>query len=438
MPSTFSELLTTEQLAGINYYTYYPVTERHEGHRTVCRLLPSDDAVAYTFEFEVASRNIISGELSWYSEPLHARMDPANLLPEGKIRTEFRESPHRRCIVINLLDHCFGHSFVKFLNILDFYEKYSHTHELVVLSFGYVKDFLPSGKFSIIHLDLSFGEVQKLYSLNNVIQRIRQRFEEVDFAILEAFKRFPDKNKLVSFFNFFGDKPNPWPEKKFIVYNYRKGFDRAWDGLDQAARVRQLFTVLRRYVNSDVIFCVIGDKDRYAFPDWVLDKRIDRFPNPILYEYNHILNNSIFAIGVMGSHMIAASVLSQMTVHVTPERYLRVASTDIVNYATFTTQSYFSHLYLQTNATSSDLRADDAAYRILVTFVGRLLVEHKDACHQLLSAGVTTVPQQKAYIAQAHPYFDYERFLTWKAQRDHRHAQAIRMKMIWAKLRFKK
>lgn len=436
MNQRFSDYLTPEQMKSVNYYTYFPVLETTVNGTETCRLLPSDDAIAYDFEFEPDTKKILSGEVSWYSEPLYKKIDRNNLLPEQKIKAEFKAAPKDKCIIVNLLDHCFGHSFVKFLNIIDFYEQYSVTHDLVLLSFGYVKDYLPAGKFSIIHLDLSFGEVQKLYSLKNVISLVRQQYKEVDFAVLEAFKKFEDKEKLPSFFNFFGEGPNPYPGKKFVVFNYRKGFDRSWNALGQAKRVTQLFVELKKYLSAEVVFCVIGDKDRYHFPEWVLDKRIDKFPNPILYEYNYILKNTVFAIGLMGSHMITASVLSDMTVHLTPERYLRVASTDIVNYKTTTTQSYFTHLYLQGNATTSDLKPKDVAYKILLTFVGRLLVEHKDAGHEILKKK-GKVPLQMEYIEQAHPYFNYARFLDWKKQRDGKFTQHIRLKMLMAKLLFR-
>ena len=69
----FSDFLSSEQLKDVNYYTYFPVLEKKGDGIETCRLLPSDDAIAYEFEFETNSKKIISGEVSWYSEPLFTR-----------------------------------------------------------------------------------------------------------------------------------------------------------------------------------------------------------------------------------------------------------------------------------------------------------------------------------------------------------------------------
>lgn len=432
MTLRFSDLLTKEELSRVNYYTYFPVLETRKEGVELCRLLPSDDAVSYTVEFETVSKKVIQGEVNWFNEILVKNIDSGNLLPENKISLEFRPSLKKDCIVLNLIDSCYGHSFVKLLNILDFYREYGETHDIVVLSFGYVKDFLSKEKVNIVHLDLSFGDAHKLYSFRPVLDILRSKYSSVDFAVLDAYKTFEDRQELKTFFNFFGGQPNPYAGKRFIVFNYRKGIDRSWGGLKQARNVTRLFETLKEYFTQDITFCVIGDKDKFSFPAWVLDKRIEKFPNPVLFEYHHLLENSVCVIGLLGSHMLAASVLSPMTVHMTSERYLRVAATDIINYRTYASRAYFSHVYMEGNATLSDYKPRDLAYKILMLFLGKISLEYKEECHAILRTK-GSVMTQRTYILKEHAYFRHDHFLGWKRERDAKHIRTIRIKTLLSK-----
>lgn len=434
MTLKFSDFLTPLQLTKVNYYSYFPVIEEVKNGVATCRILPSDDAVSYVIEFEKESKRLISGEINWFNEPLYKNYSTAKIFPAEKTSVEFSSDLKENCIVLNLLDFCYGHSFVKMLNVIDFYKEYSKTHDIVVISFGYIHDFLPTEKFQIIKLDMSFSQAQAAPNLENIINELRNKYKTVDFAVLDAYKRFEDKKELLDFFNFFGKIKDPYQGRKIITFNYRKGISRSWGGLNQAKNVIKFFSELKSYFKEDVIFCVIGEKDKYVFPSWVLDKRIEKFPNPILHEYHYILKNSIFTVGLLGSHMLSASVLSEMTIHLTSETFLRVAATDIVNHKTFASSSYFEHVYLEGNATLSNYKPKSLAYKIMLLFLGKISLEYKEKCLDLLKEH-GKVELQKDFIAKQHSYFKLREFSDLKERNDNKHNKLIQIQTYISKIK---
>jgi hypothetical protein len=437
MSLLFSDFLERSDLQFVNYYTYYPVIEKSRNGVETCRILPSDDAVSYIIEFETKTKKLLSGEINWFNEHLFREYDKDKIIPESRVSWQFAGITKKRCIVINLIDFCYGHSFVKLLNILDFHKKYSGTHDLVIISFGYIREFLPDEKFNIVELQLSFSEAQKAYSFKEILKGIREKYEEVDFAVLDAYKRFESRNEMLSFYNFFGKLEDPYKGKNIITFNYRKGVDRSWAGKRQASNVIKYFTVLREYFDAATFFCVIGEKDDRVFPDWVLDKRIQKFPNPILHEYHYILQHSVITIGMLGSHMLSASVLSQMTLHLTPEVYLRVAATDIINHSTYSSPSYFEHVYIEGNSLLTDHSPKSLAYKTISLFLGKISLEYKEKCLLILKEKGSVV-LQKDYILEAYSFFNYDRFIRWKDQMDKKHFRLLRMQAIIAKIKLTK
>ena len=434
MTLLFSHFLSREELRSVNYYSYFPVLETKSGNDTVCRILPSDDAVSYVLEFEENSKRIIRGEINWFNEPLYKNLRPDNTISEESLQYELLPPKNKACIVINLIDFCYGHSFVKLLNILDFYKSFSESHDIVVLSFGYVKDFLPKDKFSIVHIQIGFGATQKAPSFKPILNKIRSQYETVDFAVLDAYKRFDDRTEITGFFNFFGTLQNPYPGKKFLTFNYRKGIDRSWGGTRQGKNVLKWFEQLRPYFDSSVQCCVIGEKDHVTFPDWVLDKRISSFPNPLLHEYHHILQNSVFTVGLIGSHMLSASVLSYMTIHLTPQAFMRVSATDILNYKNYTSPSYFNHVYLNGDAAMDDYSPARLAYESMMLLLGKISLEYKENCLEELKRN-KTVELQSEYIKEKHRYFLVDKFNGLKKEMDKKHHSKIRLKSIISRLK---
>ena len=119
----FSNYLSLEQLNMVNYYSYFPVLEEGSGDNESFKLLFSDNAIAYPIKFNTKTKEIKEGEKNWFNQPLIDLADKNRQLSESTIsRFDVSQKKHSKCIVINLLDYCYGHSLIKLLNIESFTE----------------------------------------------------------------------------------------------------------------------------------------------------------------------------------------------------------------------------------------------------------------------------------------------------------------------------
>ena len=72
---------------------------------------------------------------------------------------------------------------------------------------------------------------------------------------------------------------------------------------------------MKPYFSDETKFYVVGDYDKYKFPSWVIDKRVNEFNKKNNIINNKIFSESIITLGLLGSSMIIPSILSKMTVH---------------------------------------------------------------------------------------------------------------------------
>jgi len=403
----FSNFLSAEQLKRVTYYSYFPVLEDGSGDDESFKLLPSDDSIAYTIKFNSKTKVIQEGEKNWFNQPLIDLADKTRFLPEAKInRLDFSKKKHSKCIIINLTDYCYGHSLVKLLNVENFYKDHSQTHDLFVISFPDVEDYLPSGKFNSCLLDLSFSEIKKIYNFENIINKVKENYANVDFAVLDAYLNIEDRIEKSNFYNFYGKNESSYKDKKIVTFHYRADKGREWGGGKQGENVIELLSLLKPYFGRDVLFCVLGDKDDHAFPDWIMDKRIKKYPNPIVHEYSQIIASSVLIVSITGSNLVLPSLISKaMLVHFVKEPFVRLTGTDVVNYEGYSSQTTYDNVYIFENGKRST-KPKELAYRLLRLFEGKLAIEYKSYSIACLKASKPT-PNQKDYILENHKYFNY-------------------------------
>lgn len=403
----FSNFLTEQQLKRVTYYSYFPVLEEGSENNESFKLLPSDDSIAYTIKFDPKTKVVQEGEKNWFNQPLIDHADKTRFLPESKIkRLDFSKKKHSKCIIINLIDYCYGHSLVKLLNVENFYKDHSQTHDLFVISFPDVEDYLPSEKFNSCLLDLSFSEIKKIYNFEKIIDKVKENYSHVDFAVLDAYLNVEDRTEKAEFFNFFGKGENAYKNKRIVTFHYRADKGREWGEGKQNKNVIELFDLIRPYFTKDVIFCVLGDKDKSSFPDWIIDKRIVKYPNPIVHEYSQIIASSVLIISITGSNLVLPSLLSRgMLVHFVKEPFVRLTGTDVVNYQEHSSQTTYDNIYIFEDGKRST-EPKELAYRLLRLFEGKLAIEYKSYSINCLKASKPT-PTQKEYILKQHSYFDY-------------------------------
>jgi hypothetical protein len=426
----FSDYLSTDELKNVNYHSYYPVLEQKHGDIILVRTLYSDNSTPYTIKFDYSTRAIQEGERNWFNESLLEKIDLSRLLPSDKIsRIDFSKKRHKKCIVLNLLDYCYGHSLVKLLNVESFYNEYKDTHDLFLISFPDIEDYVPKDRFNGCLLNVTFGEIKKIYSLQAIIDKVREQYEEVDFGVLDAYLRIKDKESKASFYDFYGSKENNYKDKKLVTFHYRADNGRAWGEKRQKHNVTTLLTEMREYFSNDVVFSVIGDKDKNTFPDWVLDKRIERYPNPIVHEYSQIIASSVIMISVTGSNLVLPSLLSKgMIVHFVKEPLMRLTGTDVVNYRGYVNETTYEHVYIFEKGTRST-HPTELAQRLIRMYEGKLAIEFKGYSMDCIR-NKRPVPTQKDYILRSHSYFNYIKAKELNNQINQSYWQAINRRYI--------
>jgi hypothetical protein len=156
------------------------------------------------------------------------------------------------------------------------------------------------------------------------------------------------------------------------------------------------------------MFCVLGDKDKYSFPNWIVDKRIHKYPNPIVYEYSQIIASSVLMVSVTGSNMVLPSLLSKgMLVHFVKEPLARLTGTDVVNYKNNINTTTYEHIYIFENGVRS-IAPKKLAFRLIRLFEGKLSIEYKGYSISSVRNGKPALTQ-KEYIMERHGYFDYNK-----------------------------
>lgn len=405
----FSNYLTLDQLKQVTYYSYFPVLEEGSEGNENFKLLPSDDAIAYGIKFSAKTKEVLEGEKNWFNQPLIDLLDRNRHLPVSKIkRLDFSKKKHSKCIIINLIDYCYGHSLVKLLNVENFYKDHSDTHDLFVISFPDVEDYFPKEKFNSCLLDLTFSEIKSIYNFEGIINEVKKNYETVDFAVLDAYLKIEDRSEKINFFNFFGEGENEYKNKKIVTFHYRADNGRAWGENKQKENVVELFNLIRPYFSSDVLFCVLGDKDKHVFPKWILDKRIHKYPNPIVYEYSQIIASSVLIVSVTGSNLVLPSLLTKgMLVHFIKEPLVRLTGTDAVNYKSYTSESTYNNIYIFEDGTHS-IKPKELAERLIRLFEGKLAIEYKSYSVDSIKRSKLTLTQ-KEYVLQMHTYFNYNK-----------------------------
>jgi len=82
----FSEIISKMEIQQFNYCSYFSITTDNQTPNQSIKLLPSDDAVAYTIKFDYKTRSVYEGERNWYNEPLLEKIDLDRLMPLEIIR----------------------------------------------------------------------------------------------------------------------------------------------------------------------------------------------------------------------------------------------------------------------------------------------------------------------------------------------------------------
>lgn len=405
----FSQILSREKVDSISLFSYFHILENKlpDGDNEI-KVLPSDHGLPYPLVFKKKSKKIIRGELNFYNKYLFENYNSLNFIPEDKYQLTFIHPQKRKCIVLNVLDNCFGHSLLKLLHLKEFYEKYSDTSDFLVIIPENLSHFIPHEKVNSCIIKLSYKELEKCYGFENIIIDLKKRYEEIDFAVFDMFLPHKDRENLTSFFPFLNKINDIVPGKRYITFYYRKGLWRSWGGMRQMKNISQLFKNLLPFFDAQTEFFIVGEKDNFNFPAWIKDKRVEKFSPECDYEYNMIFKNSAITIGVTGSNLLFPSMFSQMTVHLVPAHKLGNSMEDVINFTAPIIFGWHQNISLPGDALMNNYSPRLLSETILMLYRSYLNKEYKrESVKGLEKNG--NFPGQEEFIGRKFYFFNYKK-----------------------------
>jgi hypothetical protein len=402
-----SDVVPNDKINHAEWFSYFLIYTDHEGAR---ELLPSDNhSAAYPLTIK-EDGSLLRGNVNFYNASFYKGFSTIKLLPEIDFHFNSFVRKYSKCLVINTLDNCYGHSLLKMFNIPLFHSKYGNEYDLLVITSPSLSGFFPEGRINTCVVNKTFRQTGEGYSLKPIIDLIKEKYESIEFAFMNTYMDYPDKIIQFDFFNFYnsGEKNI---NKRNIIYYYRKDKLRRWGLFSSKKNIINYFNFLSKYFEG-VEFIVIGEKDRYVFPEMVKDYRCENFSTPTEYYYNSLLKNSLFVTGIHGSHMILPSLLSRQAVHIIPDFKIKNINEDIFNYKRNAIQNLFSDLQI-ISINKVFPSGKKLAGIILLLFISSIEKEYKISLNE---GGLFT--DQESYIRKNYPELNYSKASKWWLRRE--------------------
>ncbi|MEG4235049.1 hypothetical protein QUA40_23525 [Microcoleus sp. Pol11C3] len=238
--------------------------------------------------------------------------------------------PCNRAIILNCIDHLYGHSLLKLLNAQKHLECNSECG-LVVIVPNFLRWMVPDGVAEVWTVPISLKNGQNYYpSFAEFVEEETKRFDEV--YVSEAHSH-PSQFDITQFtrvpkHNF--EEPETritfiWREDRLLVNRLlfrvlRKLNLRQMALPMQNLKIQQLFEKIRLQV-PEAKFAVAGLGTKTKFPEWIEDYRVDSFNEKIEKEICRFYSESRLVIGLHGSNMLLPSGHAGMTIDLIDERW---------------------------------------------------------------------------------------------------------------------
>jgi hypothetical protein len=327
--------------------------------------LPVGEAIELPYQVDRKKGLLFGSALArdWLGEPflqslLHPEEDPGIGL-EVEVRAK-----RARVVILNCIDFLYGHSLLKLLNASRHLQAAAKTGLVLVLP-RFLRWMVPPGVAEVWLVDIPLSRGRNFHpNLDRLIQAECARFEEVylspawshpwDFDVTD-FTRVPKHDFAAPRFRvtFIWREDRPWCGSSPGLYLMRRsrGVRRlllAW----QNQRIRGLFTTLRRKF-PDALFTVAGLGTTTGFPDWIEDRRIDRFDEETERRTCQVYSESRLVIGVHGSNMLLPSGHAGLTIDLMPDDRWANFGQDILYQEADVRMATFRYRFLPINSESS-------------------------------------------------------------------------------------
>lgn len=397
-----SEFIPENKFEKAIFFSYFLVFQDEMGN---LELLPGDNhAASYPLVID-NNRKVTKGKVNFFNSPFYKGFTK-DKLQDTDIKYYFRSIEHDKCLVINLLDNCYGHSLLKMFNTILFYKKYSEEYDFLIITPASLLAFLPKEKVNICCIDKTFRDLEQGYSLESVMFKIKEKYSAIDIAYLNTYQEYSGKEDQFLFFNFF-IKPEKSGIKKHIIFYYRKDKSRRWGLFSQRTRITRYFNFFRPFF-TDVDLILLGEKDNKKFPAFIQDHRCEQFSQETEFFYNAFLQESLFVTGIHGSHLILPSLLSRQVFHIVPKIKLRNTGEDVFNIIAGNIEGNYANFNIPVTKSYCYPGGSEIARLVLILFMASIEKEFKSNPENISRYG-----DQRAYIHTNYPSFRYEQAIHW-------------------------
>lgn len=238
--------------------------------------------------------------------------------------------PCKRAIILNCIDHLYGHSLLKLLNVQRHLDRNSD-FGLVVIVPKFLRWMVPEGVAEVWTVPISLKNGQNYYpSFAEFVEEEIKRFEEIYLS--EAYSH-PSQLDITRFtgvpkHNFEKEEIKItfiWREDRLLVNRLLCRGLRKLKQSEMALplqnwKIQQCFEKIRLQV-PEAKFAVAGLGTKTKFPEWIEDYRVDSFNEKIEKEICGIYAESRLVIGLHGSNMLLPSGHAGMTIDLIDERW---------------------------------------------------------------------------------------------------------------------
>jgi hypothetical protein len=375
-------------------------------------LLPIDHGRAYPLTFNFRNKNIVNGEVNFYSQPLVRNFDPLKNVEKSRADLVTGDSTTDELVIFNTLDNCYGHSLLKLFQAAHEAGE-TGCNSLLIVPGGLVH-FVKKGTFThLLSIEYNFQEFENCSVINPLITSLSSLYKRVFLFPVHTYATI-SRSDAISGLDLL--KHDPVVRGKRIIFYYRGDFFRKWAGNRQKKRIIELFSFLRDFFSPEFEFVVLGDHDDKVFPSWIIDKRVKRHNPENDFEYNRLFAGSLLVVSMTGSHMLIPSLLSSCTAHLHSTSKYKNMAEDIVGMENMNSiLGSYRHLYYYGNHNCSDLKSDRLGTLLLFHLQGFM-----EKCYKILDDSQMS---QREFMSQRFPFFREDKarsFRTEFLRREHK------------------
>jgi hypothetical protein len=302
--------------------------------------LPVGHATLNSCTVNVQTQEIFCAEAvrQWLGKPLLDSLTHPSSEDVPMTVERIRES--KNVVILNCIDHLYGHAVLKLFNAERHLQSNSDVRVIVIVQ-EFLRWMVPSGVAEIWTVQLPLSKAMQYYPrLDQKITDECTRFETV--SVSTAYSHPSVQN--ISLFS-KTERHNDHAEKYRVTFIWRN--DRPWitnpylilvakkTGLMdilitiQNRKTIRLFSKLRRKLPA-VKFTIAGIGKKTQFPDWIDDQRVDKVTEEAELALCRVYAESRLVIGVHGSSMLLPSAHAGMTIDLMPKERWGNFAQDIV------------------------------------------------------------------------------------------------------------